>query len=647
MTTFAVGPTAPFHTIAAAMLAAGASDSIVLQSGYSNETATVTHVGMTLTGEANSTGILLNLGTGVTSFTLAGLAPINVGDLLQGNAIVGNAGNNVITVTGGADSVNGGLGTDRLVVDYHLATGAVTGDSTSNFTDAGGLGSVTITAGTFENFTVLTGSGADTLTVGNGNNIVHAGSGANTVTAGNGANVISGGSNADTITAGNGGNFINAGNGTNTITSGAGNDTILTGTGPDTIVAGSGNDMITILGGADTVHAGAGSDLLTVNYAASVTAVTMSPPSGSLAGYSGTIADSSGNTATFDGVETFNITSGSGNDAITTGDGNDLLFGAAGNDTFHAAGGNDALKGGMGNDTLDGGAGNDTASYVDSTGGVTVSLALQGIAQNTIGVGTDTLTNIENLTGSGLNDNLTGDANANILAGLAGNDRLIGGAGNDTLVGAAGNDVLIGGTGNDHMDGGAGGSDTASYVNSTAGVAVSLLMEGAAQNTMGAGTDTLFNFENLAGSGLNDTLTGNANANNLDGLAGNDRLVGGAGNDWLSGGAGADRFVFDTGFGKDAVSDFTATGAGHDTIDFSTAVFANFGAVQSHMTQAGANVLILVDASNFIVLHDVTLASLTASDFTFHPGAAPAPAAAAAADWGTHSAELNSHLHFA
>ncbi len=548
MTTFVVGPTAPFHTISAAMLAAGASDSIVLQSGYSNETATVTHVGMTLTGEANSTGILLNLGTGVTSFTLAGLAPINVHDSLQGNAIVGNAGNNIITVTGGANSVIGGLGTDRLVVDYHLATGAVTGDSTSNFTDAGGLGSVTITAGTFENFTVLTGSGADTLTVGNGNNIVHAGTGANTVTAGNGANVISGGTNADTITAGNGGNFINGGNGTNTITSGAGNDTILTGTGPDTIVAGAGNDMITILGGADTVHAGAGSDLLTVNYAASVTAVTMSPPSGSLAGYSGTIADSSGNTATFDGVETFNITSGSGNDAITTGDGNDRLLGGAGNDTFHAAGGND---------------------------------------------------------------------------------------------------VLIGGTGNDNMDGGAGGSDTASYVNSTAGVAVSLALQGIAQNTIGAGTDTLFNFENLAGSGLNDTLTGNANANNLNGLAGNDRLVGGAGNDWLSGGAGADRFAFDTGFGKDTVSDFMATGAGHDTIDFSTAVFANFGAVKSHMTQAGANVLILVDASNFIVLHDVTLASLTASDFTFHPSAAPAPAAAAIADWGTHSAELNSHLHFA
>jgi hypothetical protein len=101
MTTFLVGPTAPFHTISAAMLAAGVTDTIQLQSGYSNETATVTHVGMTVTGEANSTGIVLNLGTGVTALTLAGLAPINVHDSLQGNTITGNGGDNIITVTAG------------------------------------------------------------------------------------------------------------------------------------------------------------------------------------------------------------------------------------------------------------------------------------------------------------------------------------------------------------------------------------------------------------------------------------------------------------------------------------------------------------------------------------------------------------------
>ena len=54
------------------------------------------------------------------------------------------------------------------------------------------------------------------------------------------------------------------------------------------------------------------------------------------------------------------------------------------------------------------------------------------------------------------------------------------------------------------MDGGAAGSDTASYIDATAGVKVSLALA-AAQNTIGAGTDTLFNFENLTGSNFNDT----------------------------------------------------------------------------------------------------------------------------------------------
>ena len=52
---------------------------------------------------------------------------------------------------------------------------------------------------------------------------------------------------------------------------------------------------------------------------------------------------------------------------------------------------------------------------------MTVSLAIT-TAQNTVGSGTDTLTNIENLTGSNFNDTLTGNAAANILSGLAGND---------------------------------------------------------------------------------------------------------------------------------------------------------------------------------------------------------------------------------
>ena len=82
----------------------------------------------------------------------------------------------------------------------------------------------------------------------------------------------------------------------------------------------------------------------------------------------------------------------------------------------------------------------------------------------------DTLSNIENLTGSGFTDTLEGDG---------------------------GNNVLNGGA----------GIDTVSYEHAGAAVAVSLAIT-AAQNTGGAGTDTLSGFENLTGSAFNDTLTG-------------------------------------------------------------------------------------------------------------------------------------------
>src|SRR6185369_16387800 len=119
-------------------------------------------------------------------------------------------------------------------------------------------------------------------------------------------------------------------------------------------------------------------------------------------------------------------------------------------------------SGGNGDDILDGGAGIDTASYADAASGVTVSLA-EHDAQDTGGAGSDTLINIENLTGSAFDDTLTGDANANTLSGLEGDDTLQGGAGNDTLDGGTGN-------------------DTASYQDAAAGVTVSLAIT-AAQNT--------------------------------------------------------------------------------------------------------------------------------------------------------------------
>jgi len=120
-------------------------------------------------------------------------------------------------------------------------------------------------------------------------------------------------------------------------------------------------------------------------------------------------------------------------------------------------------------------------------------------------------TDIENAIGGGGNDSLTGNAL---------NNRLIGNAGDDTLWGGGGDDVLSGGA----------GSDTASYVGASSAVTVNLALI-TAQNTGGAGIDTLTSIENLMGSSFNDILTGTAGANSLDGGAGDDILVGGAGDD--------------------------------------------------------------------------------------------------------------------
>ena len=90
--------------------------------------------------------------------------------------------------------------------------------------------------------------------------------------------------------------------------------------------------------------------------------------------------------------------------------GAETLTGTAGDNTINGLAGNATLTGAGDADTLDGGIGTDTASYTGSGAGVTVNLATGtgsgGDAQG------DTLTAIENLTGSAFADVLTGDGNA-------------------------------------------------------------------------------------------------------------------------------------------------------------------------------------------------------------------------------------------
>jgi Ca2+-binding RTX toxin-like protein len=148
-------------------------------------------------------------------------------------------------------------------------------------------------------------------------------------------------------------------------------------------------------------------------------------------------------------------------------------------------------------------------------------------------------------------DTIVGRADGSAIFGLGGDDHLTGSAGNDTLNGGSGDDTLIGGA----------GIDTVSYEGAIAGVTVNLSLA-SAQNTGGAGVDTIAAIENLTGSSHNDFLTGNAGVN---------VLTGGLGRDSLRGAAGADHFDFNSlrdsvrGGNRDSILDFSH--GQHDRID--------------------------------------------------------------------------------
>jgi Ca2+-binding RTX toxin-like protein len=320
----------------------------------------------------------------------------------------------------------------------------------------------------------------------------------------------------DTLTGTSGNDVIEGLGGNDTINGAGGNDTICGGDGDDTIDGGSGNDHME--GG--TTGQTAGDTVTFVSVTSQLVANLQTQSASNVAGDSDAI------------LEFENLTGTNTFDTLTGNGGPNTIIGLDAADGFQGLGGDDTF---IDPDfPVDQGA----AIYSDATGPVTGTVGDGVHMASGAGVGTDTLNNIRGIQGSSFNDVLTGDSSTN----------------RNSLFGAGGDDVLEPLGGSDSVDGST-GTDLITYASEGA-VTVDLP---SFTGTTATGTDTIFEVENVIGSPMGDTITGDSNNNVLDGLGGTDTLMGGDGSDTASFATVASAVVANLATGA-------ATGQGTDTL---------------------------------------------------------------------------------
>ncbi|MBV8687285.1 MAG: hypothetical protein JOZ90_15350, partial [Alphaproteobacteria bacterium] len=318
----------------------------------------------------------------------------------EADVLTGGAGDDQISA-GYGDSVDGGPGSDTLLISFAGATSGVSADF--RIVEAGGaivVGGATITG--IETMLWLEGSDfADILYMGgsSGNFAPVFGRGGNDqIFSGYYTGEIFGGDGDDTIDATGGGYGF-------PLNGEAGDDTIIGGYGYEQIRGGDGNDHLYGNSGFDTLEGGDGADVL-------------------------------------DG-----------------GGWSDMLYGGAGTDTLTGGDGDDLLDGGAGADAMAGGTDNDTY-VVDDAGDVVTEAAGEGIdtLKTILGSAVDFASlyflpaNVENLTGtSGTGQGVWGSGADNVVRMGDGGDLVVLADRSDYYAAAAGNDDVNGGGGNDFL----------------------------------------------------------------------------------------------------------------------------------------------------------------------------------------------------
>ena len=123
--------------------------------------------------------------------------------------------------------------------------------------------------------------------------------------------------------------------------------------------------------------------------------------------------------------------------------------------------------------------------------------------------------------------------------------------------------------------------------------------------------------DNINGSNGRDWIQGGAGDDALYGDAGDDVLIGGTGNDYLTGGSGQDRFVFQDGFGYDAIADFEVNGG--DVIEFGTKDMRSFEEIMGLTQDTEEGAIIIRNPESSILLKGVTKDDLRADHFSLRP----------------------------
>ena len=367
----------------------------------------------------------------------------------QDDGLTGNTADNVLDGAGGQDAVLFTSATDADLSDLVLpnASSATDGnDALVDIEDLRGSSAVDNLDGD---------DGPNDIRGIGGNDIVRGAGGDDNLEGNAGEDEVNGGDDADTITGGDDADQLNGEAGTDGVEGGNGGDDVSGGSGADVLTGDQGDDVLV---GGPTSDEGD-----TANYSSAPGSVTT-------------------------GVQGTNTDDGNGDtDSLSN---IDNLIGSSFTDILEGDPDENEFTPGNGDDHVDGNGGTDRVRYDTPGAAVNVELDLGGGTGTASGRGLDTLTDIENATGSPGDDSLAGGAGANTLDGGGGADFLRGRGGNDNLFGDA-------------------GTDTATYSTATGGVTASLNDGGTAVAGDGdGGTDTFSSIQVLEGSGNADDLQG-------------------------------------------------------------------------------------------------------------------------------------------